>query len=43
VVLGAQVGARLSGRVRSASLLRLLALALLLVGLRLLATPLFHL
>lgn len=43
VVLGAQVGARLSGRVRSAWLLRLLALALLLVGLRLLATPLFHL
>jgi uncharacterized membrane protein YfcA len=43
VVLGAQVGARLSGRVRSAWLLRLLALALLLVGLRLLATPLFRL
>jgi uncharacterized membrane protein YfcA len=43
VVLGAQVGARLSGRVRATWLLRLLALALLLVGLRLLATPLFHL
>ena len=42
VVLGAQVGARLSGRVRAAWLLRLLAVALLLVGLRLLATPLLH-
>ncbi|GAC1574261.1 MAG: sulfite exporter TauE/SafE family protein [Candidatus Dormibacteria bacterium] len=43
VVLGAQLGARLSGRVRAAWLLRLLALALLLVGLRLLASPLFRL
>ena len=43
VVLGAQVGARLSRRVRATWLLRLLALALLLVGIRLLVTPLFRL
>ncbi|MFN2462269.1 MAG: sulfite exporter TauE/SafE family protein [Candidatus Dormibacteria bacterium] len=43
VVLGAQFGARLSGRVQATWLLRLLALALLVVGLRLLATPLFRL
>lgn len=43
VVLGAQVGARLSGRVRATWLLRLLALALLVVGLRLLVTPIIHL
>jgi uncharacterized membrane protein YfcA len=40
VIVGAQVGARLSDRVKAAWLLRLLALALLVVGLRLLATPL---
>ncbi len=43
VVLGAQVGARLSGKVRATWLLRLLALALLLVGVRLLASPIIHL
>lgn len=43
VVLGAQAGARLSAKVRATWLLRLLALALLVVGLRLLATPLIHL
>lgn len=43
VVIGAQVGARLSARVRAAWLLRLLAVALLVVGLRLVATPLFRL
>ena len=43
VVPGAQVGARLSAKVRATWLLRLLALALLLVGLRLLASPIVHL
>ncbi|MFN2464768.1 MAG: sulfite exporter TauE/SafE family protein [Candidatus Dormibacteria bacterium] len=43
VVVGAQVGARLSERVRATWLLRLLALALLVVGLRLLATPFIRL
>lgn len=43
VVLGAQVGARLSGKVRATWLVRLLALALLLVGLRLLASPIVRL
>jgi uncharacterized membrane protein YfcA len=39
VIVGAQVGARMSERVRGAWLIRLLAIALLLVGLRLLAAP----
>ena len=41
IVAGAQLGARLSDRVRSTWLLRLLAIALLVVGLRLLASPWF--
>ena len=41
IVAGAQVGARLSGRVRSIWLLRLLAMALLVVGLRLVISPWF--
>ena len=41
IVAGAQVGARLSNRVKSIWLLRLLAMALLVVGLRLLASPWF--
>jgi uncharacterized protein len=39
VILGAQVGARLSEKVRGTWLIRLLAIALLLVGLRLLVAP----
>ena len=39
VIAGAQVGARLSARVRAKWLLRLLALALLVVGVRLLLSP----
>jgi uncharacterized membrane protein YfcA len=39
VIVGAQVGARMSERVRGAWLIRLLAIALLPVGLRLLAAP----
>ena len=41
MVAGAQVGARLSNRVTSTWLLRLLAMALLVVGLRLLVSPWF--
>ena len=43
IVAGAQVGASLSARVRAKWLLRLLALALLVVGLRLLISPLLKL
>jgi len=43
IVAGAQLGARLSDRVKGVWLLRLLAIALLLVGLRLLASPIFRL
>ena len=43
IVAGAQVGASLSARVRARWLLRLLAVALLVVGLRLLVSPLLKL